>query len=55
MNGPSAFKRMVDDTDEHVLLEFSNNSNSVDPADSSEPQSTGEVNVGNIGKELIEV
>ena len=55
MNGHFAFKRMVDDPDEHVLLEFSYNSNSFDPVDSSEPQSTGEVNQGNIRKELIEV
>ena len=55
MKGPFAFKRMVDDLDEHVLLEFPNESNRVDPVNDSESQHTEKENADNREKEEIMV
>lgn len=55
MKGPFAFKRTVDDPDEHVLLELSNESNRVDPVNDSESQHTEKENADNREKEVIMV
>lgn len=55
MKGPFAFKRMVDDLDEHVLLEFPNESNRVDPVNDSESPHTEKENADNREKEEIMV